>query len=77
MELIVYIIAVFGLAAFVYFVRNKKAHYIAAILFCCVQLTLNYLIIVDEMFLRIFLNRMRFQLFLSQYCHCRHYGDYK
>lgn len=48
MELIVYIIAVFGLAAFVYFVRNKKAHYIAAILFCCVQLTLNYLIIVDR-----------------------------
>jgi hydrogenase-4 component F len=58
MGLLIYIIAVFGLATFVFFVRKQTAQYIAASVFCVVQLTFNYLLIVrkdlfNEIFFRV------------------------
>ncbi|HNW97703.1 MAG TPA: proton-conducting transporter membrane subunit [Bacteroidales bacterium] len=57
MELIIYFIAVFCITAFVFFVRKKTAQYIATTMFCLVQLTFNYLLIIRK------------DLFLETYFH--------
>jgi len=50
MGLLIYIIAVFGLATFVFFVRKKTVQYYTASLFCIVQLVFNYFLIIRKDF---------------------------
>jgi len=55
MGLLIYFIAVIGISAFVFLVRKKTAQYIAAILFCLVQIGLNYLLFIKkDFFLEVF-----------------------
>lgn len=48
MELIIYFISVFLITTLVFFVRKKTVQYIAATLFCLVQLSFNYLLIIRK-----------------------------
>jgi hydrogenase-4 component F len=50
MGLLIYFIAVFGLAVFVFSIRKKTAQYLAAAVFCVVQLTFNYFLFVEKDF---------------------------
>lgn len=50
MGLLIYFIVVFGLAVFVFSLRNKSAQYLAATVFCVVQLTFNYFLFVEKEF---------------------------
>ena len=50
MGLLIYFIAVFGLAAFVFSIRKNNAQYLAAMVFCLVQLTFNYFLFTEKEF---------------------------
>lgn len=50
MGLLIYFIAVFGLAAFVFSIRKNFAQYLAAMTFCTMQLIFNYFLFTEKDF---------------------------
>jgi len=48
MGLLIYFIAVSGLAAFVFFIRKPMLQYLSAAIYCLVQLSFNYLLFTEK-----------------------------
>jgi hydrogenase-4 component F len=50
MGLLIYFIAVFGLAAIVFSIRKSNMQYLSAMLFCVIQLVFNYFLFIEKDF---------------------------